>query len=190
MNTSTEPKNDALKVYLDYLDKEMTIMGILSTFCILTMGFVAEKLFFPEKESLYKFWQSVNILCVFGLSGFLFAAFSFYRQRSLLAWFYGQLSLYKAKGDDQEVDNLLNNSDSWYNWRWYQAGFGFLALAFLELGAACLSSVHAFIGRYEIIIGVIIFIICAICTSFFIIAYNKYPYEENPMVTFWRKIVG
>jgi len=33
--------NDA-KLYLDYLDKEMTIMGVLSTFCVAVVGSKAE----------------------------------------------------------------------------------------------------------------------------------------------------
>lgn len=188
MNQSADSKKDDLKTYLDYLDKEMTIMGILSSFCILTMGFVTEKLFFPDKDSLYKFWQTANVLCMLGLSGLLFAALSFYRQRSLLAWYYGQLSLYKAKGDEDEVRNLLTDSDAWYNWKWYQAGFGCLTLAFLELGAVGLSSVHPFIGKYEIAIATCILFVCGIGTSFFIIAYARYPYEEKPFLLLWKNI--
>jgi multisubunit Na+/H+ antiporter MnhB subunit len=188
MNQSAPPKEDNLKTYLDYLDKEMTIMGILSTFCILTMGFVAEKLFFPDKESAYKFWQTVNILCMLGLSGLLFAALAFYRQRSLLAWFYGQLSLYKAKGDDAEVKKLLDESDSWYHWKWYQTGFGSLAFAFFELGAVGLSGVHPFVAKCEPYIAIGILLVCGIGTAFFVIAYDRYPYEEKPLTKLWRAI--
>ncbi len=175
MQHSNQPTEDNLKVYLDYLDKEMTIMGILSTFCIITLGFVAEKLFYPDKDSLYKFWNNVTLLCFTGLSGFLIAALSFYRQRSLLAWYYGQLSLYKAKGDDQEVTTLLEDSDAWYNWQWYQTGFGFLSVAFAELGAVCLSSVCPVISNHQALIGIGMLLACSVGTTFFVVAYSKIP---------------
>ena len=186
MNQSVDSKKDDLKTYLDYLDKEMTIMGILSSFCILTMGFVAEKLFFPDKESPYKFWQTVNMLSALGLSGLLIAALSFYRQRSLLAWYYGQLSLYKAKGDEKEVENLLTDSDAWYNWQWYQTGFGCLTFAFLELIAVGLSSIHPCIVKHETAIAVCILLVCGISTGFYVTAYAKYPYEEKPLIQLWK----
>lgn len=34
---------EKVKPYLDYLDKEMTIMGILSAFCVGTAGLVAKE---------------------------------------------------------------------------------------------------------------------------------------------------
>ena len=190
MNQSPNPNEDNLKIYLGYLDKEMTIMGILSSFCILTMGFVAEKLFFPDKDSVYKFWQSVNLLCLLGLGGLLFAALSFYRQRSLLAWYYGQLSLNKAKGDDPEVRRLLDDSDGWYNWKWYQTGFGSLTLAFFELVTVGLSGVHSWIAKYEAYFAVGFLLVCGIGTSFFVIAYARYPYEEKPLGKLWKAIFG
>jgi hypothetical protein len=189
--TSHQPgnsANDNLKFYLEYLDKEMTIMGILSTFCVLTLGFVAQRLFSAETNPLYKFWEKATILCVFGLSGFLLAALSFYRQRSLLAWYYGQLSLNKAKGDDDEVNKLLKDSDGWFNWKWYQTGFGFLALAFMELGAVCLSSIYPFVSEYRVVIGCSILLLCFICNRFTVVAYSKYPYEDNPLRTLWKSM--
>jgi hypothetical protein len=188
MAPTASPKEDNLKTYLDYLDKEMTIMGILSSFCMLTMGFVAEKLFFPDKDSAYKFWQTVNILCMLGLAGLLFAALSFYRQRSLLAWFYGQLSLYKAKDDEAQVRKLLDDSDSWYNWQWYQTGFGSLTLAFLELGAVGLSCVHPFVAKWEAFIAFGLLVLCAVGTSFFVIAYARFPYDDKPLTKLWKAL--
>ena len=37
------------KAYLDYLDKEMAIMGILSTFCVLTIGLTLNAALGAEK---------------------------------------------------------------------------------------------------------------------------------------------
>ncbi len=41
---------DGISTYLDYIDKEMTIMGILSSFCIISLGFATDKLVWPDKE--------------------------------------------------------------------------------------------------------------------------------------------
>ena len=188
MSSSTPSPNDSLKGYVEYLDKEMTIMGILSTFCIVSLGFVAEKLLFPGKDSTHEFWDEVTILAFLGLTGFLLAALCFYRQRSLLAWYFGQISLYKAREDDAEVKTLLTKSDAWFNWTWYQAGFGCLSLAFLSFGAVCLSSECIFIVRWQVLIGCSILFLCGVCTAFTIVSYLKYPYEDNPGVELRKSI--
>jgi hypothetical protein len=148
MAPTASPKEDNLKTYLDYLDKEMTIMGILSSFCMLTMGFVAEKLFFPDKDSAYK-----------------------------------------AKDDEAQVRKLLDDSDSWYNWQWYQTGFGSLTLAFLELGAVGLSCVHPFVAKWEAFIAFGLLVLCAIGTSFFVIAYARFPYDDKPLTKLWKALL-
>jgi peptidoglycan biosynthesis protein MviN/MurJ (putative lipid II flippase) len=119
--------NDQLKIYLDYLDKEITIMGILSTFCMVVQSVVADKLF-GSKDGAVDFLNKAPFLCETALAGFVLAAFAFYRQRVQLTWFYGQLGLSQAKEDFDDVRTLLKDSDAWHSWRWCQAGFGFLAL--------------------------------------------------------------
>ncbi len=68
VNTMTD-KNENIKVYLDYLDKEMTIMGVLSTFCVFALGFSADKLLFQDTKILgaVNLWNSSYIYCLLGL---------------------------------------------------------------------------------------------------------------------------
>lgn len=143
--------NEQLKVYLDYIDKEMTIMGILSTFCILTMGVVSEKLLFPPRDGpIFEIWKNTAILCETGIAGFLFAGLCFYILRSRLAWFYGELSLNQARENPLEVQKLLNDPAASYNWRWYQIGFGSLSLAFFELGLATTATFIPSIATHQL----------------------------------------
>src|SRR6266516_4768099 len=91
------------KHYLDYLDKEMTIMGILSACCVAVVAALLNGIFTAAKG----LWRSVA-RCGFwyGLVGsvfFLLAAFSFYVQRSHLAWLYGQISLCSSQGDSYRI---------------------------------------------------------------------------------------
>jgi hypothetical protein len=189
MAKSTDDKADNLKFYLDYLDKEMTIMGILSTFCILTLGFVSGKLLFPDKKPDYDFWHSSTLLCFFALSGFLLAAMAFYRQRSHLAWYYGQLSLYKARGDETELIEMLEYSNQWYNWTWYQAGFGFLTISFFELGTVCLTSVNSYVYNHQILIGILLIVIIGLYFAFVIVAYTKFSDSEKPVLSMLKNIL-
>jgi hypothetical protein len=189
MSKSADDKPDNLKIYLDYLDKEMTIMGILSTFCILTLGFVTGKLIFPDKKPDYDFWHSSTLLCFIGLSGFLLAAMAFYRQRSHLAWYYGQLSLYKARGEETELAEMLDDSNEWYNWTWYQAGFGFLTISFFELGALCLASVNSFVYNHQLLIGILLIVIIGLYFAFVIVAYIKFSDSDKPVLSLFKNIL-
>jgi hypothetical protein len=73
------------------------------------------------------------------------AALFFYRQRSLLAWYYGQIALCLTGKDPtgRGLSGLLDDADSWESWYFYQIGFVLLvpipifvtaALADLHLG--------------------------------------------------------
>ncbi len=126
---------DNVKIYLDYLDKEMTIMGILSTFSIVTLGFLAGKIIFNDAlPPKYNFWENSFLFCFLGFLGLAISALAFYLQRSLLAWYYGQISLNLAKSDYESVLENLNDADGWGTWIRYQIGFGALTLAFTEFG--------------------------------------------------------
>src|SRR6478609_344159 len=97
--------------YLDYLDKEMSIMGILSTFCVIVVAGTSKEILEADK----------GLLCQMAASGFgyfmsgsvviMVAAFLFYYQRSILAYHYGQISLFVAKETkkDLPVANLAGS---------------------------------------------------------------------------------
>ena len=127
------------KPYLDYLELEMTIMGILSAFCVGAVGLIAKqalpvatsgRLFYSGRPDLY-FISS-------GLALLLAAAGFFYWQRSMLAWHFGQLSLWatdKTTSGDT-LEQLLQQSDTWSGWIPYQVGLVLTAGGFVEF--ACI----------------------------------------------------
>lgn len=164
-------------------------MGILSTFCIIALGVVTEKLLYPSADAVFRFWKDTPRLCEAGLGGFLLSGLSFYRQRSLLAWYYGQLCLYQAQEDGEQVNEILANSDAWYNWRWYQAGFGFLTLAFVQLGLAVTGTFMPFIVHHELQFGSLGIVIVGVSFGGRIYAYKKYPLDDRPIVSLWRRIL-
>src|SRR5450631_4515690 len=84
--------------YLDYLDKEMHILGVLSTFCLAVPSLIIERIASLDDKS---FARNYSVLLLHNGSPFLViacilmfigAAF-FYQQRSRLAWTYGQMAL-------------------------------------------------------------------------------------------------
>src|ERR1700688_1793386 len=87
--------------YIDYLDKEMTIMGILSFFCVSVIGVVLKTIFDStlgghgiDSQSLGgQAWLKGSYYITWGTPSLLAASLSFYRQRSRLAWYLGQICL-------------------------------------------------------------------------------------------------
>lgn len=76
--------------YLDYLDKEMTIMGILSTFCVVVPSLLIERAFSASKDAIgYCFLLNLlsnGLICIF-IASLLFligAAFFINNDLSLL----------------------------------------------------------------------------------------------------------
>jgi hypothetical protein len=127
------------KIYLDYLDKEMSIMGILSTFCVAALALVLDKVVSAITGSnLAKVWENGHLYVIIGSASMLFASLFFYRQRSLLAWHYGQISLCIARSSE-DIESWLRESDSWATWIHYRIAFGCLIVAFIEYGFALLS---------------------------------------------------
>jgi hypothetical protein len=113
--------------YRDYLEKEMTIMGVLSAFSIAVAGFVAKDFAdakFEISRPPWDHWQFVVLGC--GL--FITAAAAFYHERSLLAWYSGQLALKQvdATWPTQSLRDWLLEVDGWSAWIPYRVGFGAL----------------------------------------------------------------
>lgn len=131
---ATEPKP-----YLEYLDKEMTIMGILSGFCVAVLALVVDKIAgAKDSTALSSLWTLQAGTWLIGAGALLVAALFFYRQRSHLAWFYGQISLAQVKnasGEDS-VENWLRNADSWETWLYYRDGFSSLSFGFFQFAVA------------------------------------------------------
>jgi hypothetical protein len=121
------------KQYLDYLDKEMTIMGILSTFCIAAASLVIDRVASAEdgKDSLFlKLGQQHFASVLIGSVFLILAGLCFYLQRSRLAHFYGCISMSVVQADLHEwnTSRWLEEAYSWRTWLRYRAGFTFLML--------------------------------------------------------------
>jgi hypothetical protein len=129
------PDSNSVKVerYLTYLDKEMTIMGILSGFCVATLAASIKVFTSKDASAAQLLWQVCPLPILFAHAMLLFAALAFYRQRSLLAWYYGQIAL-EDSGYSTGCDlyQWLANADGWDTWINYQRGFWFLGGAFFE----------------------------------------------------------
>ena len=80
--------------YLEYLDKEMTIMGILTAFAGGVPSLVLDRTAGASTSSPFSaLWEVERPLILCGSLALFLAALYFYRQRSLLAYYYGQLAL-------------------------------------------------------------------------------------------------
>ncbi len=125
--------------YCDYLDKEMTIMGLLSAFAVGVPAVVLDRTAGADSSTqaeLLKMWSDQRVLLGFGSLAFFLAALFFYRQRSLLGYYIGQLrfSETKARYDDKTTTGLLLDADSWATWVHYQTAFVLLTLGSVLYG--------------------------------------------------------
>jgi hypothetical protein len=174
-------EKDNEKIYLDYLDKEMTIMGILSTFCIASLLVSVNSFILPGKDcKTNPYWDQSPWFCSLGLVGFLGAGLSFYKQRSQLAYYFGQISLNMVRKKMKEVKDLLDMSDSWSAWNSYKSGFGFLSISFCQFAFVLINSRIRTIQNWQPFIAWAI--VCIFVFSFGIVIYAcyKYRYADDP----------
>jgi hypothetical protein len=135
------PMTDSSGVYCDYLDKEMTIMGLLSAFSVVILAAAMDRVAStkPGDNNLFAcVWQHDGILILAGSLAFLLATLAFYLQRSLLARYYGELRFHQtpARYDGRSEVDILREADSWLTWAPYQSGFALMPLGFVLYGAA------------------------------------------------------
>lgn len=126
------------KTYLEYLDKEMTIMSVLSTVSVLAAGGVLNSLLSSDKCIAREVWAQSHNLILAGASLSILAATFFYKQRSELAWHYGQICLCLSRSDasvTNDVGNLLTKADSWASWYPYSWGWTCLIGGLISYGA-------------------------------------------------------
>jgi hypothetical protein len=122
------------KKYLEYLDKEMSIMGILSAVSVIAPGGILSAVLASDKGPANALWNTSGIFIVLGAGMCIIAGLCFYGQRSRLARFYGQICLTEVleKDDVLSTRELLRQTDSWATWWLYSWGFTFLILGFVE----------------------------------------------------------
>jgi purine-cytosine permease-like protein len=177
-----------IKLYLDYLDKEMTIMGILSTFCIASLGISIDRLvFYHSKPSAFVYWNQVNLYCILAMTGLLIAALFFYRQRSSLAYFHGQISLSLTKDDDDSIESHLNEVDGWSMWNYYKAAWWALIIAFSQFGLMLLSEKFSFTRDHQLLLAPSIILLISLRSGIIIYACSKYWDWEDPFKALYSK---
>jgi hypothetical protein len=130
--------------YLDYLEKEMHIMGVLSTFSLAVPSLIIERVASLEDKSLaYNFFatllQKSSPLLVVASILMLTAAAFFYRQRSRLGFHYGQIALEIAIPEYTKIElkERLKTADSWKVWVPYHLAKS--AIIFAVIGYICSS---------------------------------------------------
>ena len=175
------------KFYLDYIDKEMTIMGILSAFCLGIPALIIERVVSTRRDSFSnEFLTNLlsNGLCylIVGTAFMIIASATYYRQRSRLAWRYGQIALETSlpKYTQMTVEEWLEDADSWEAWIPYNCAFWTMIAGGVEYLLAVLSSTRAFQSCdffYQTLVPVIL------VWTFLLIQVNrnskKYKFDEQ-----------
>ena len=144
--------DEATKIYLDYLDKEMTIQGILSAFCVTAAAVVFDRILGVDAKSasvLIASLQQKSAIYIFAaVTSLVLAALFFYLQRSKLAWLHGQISFavaHEMRGmnvpdDTNTVAGGLAIGNSWSLWNCYKSGMSWLAATAAEAALAVVSA--------------------------------------------------
>ncbi|HTY39357.1 MAG TPA: hypothetical protein VMH23_19730 [Bacteroidota bacterium] len=139
--------NEHVQHYLGYLDKEMTIMGILSAFCLAVPSLLVERVFSINKDSMAfdfvsRLWVTSYPCLIAAVILMLIAAMFFYKERSLLAWYYGQTALEGALPHytEHRIEQWLQEADSWEAWLPYNTAFWISITAAVEFILALLAT--------------------------------------------------
>jgi hypothetical protein len=121
------------KPYLDYIDKEMNFCGIITTFSLASVLFMFDKLLSkPEDAGNINFKSSYFILA---LGSLIVSAFFLFRQRSVLAHHYGQISLEVTQPGftGKSLTTWLREVDDWSFWNLYIYGISLIKCAFVQI---------------------------------------------------------
>ncbi len=184
--------HDTTKFYLDYLEKEMTIMGLLSTFCVVAVGLVLDKLLSAASGTLFSaIWSSGEAYVLTGSGFMLFAGLYFYRQRSHLAWFYGQICL-SLSHSPATTEEWLEEVDSWEAWLYYHTAFVSMALAVFNYAEAIWAASSTGAGQWLRRHTASIIFTTALVTTCFTIARSqilkRHKFEDEPYKVFFKTL--
>ena len=178
-------EKDSIGDYCDYLDKEMTIMGLLTAFAVAVPAFVLDRTAgaTKEHEELLRLWTDQRGMLVAGTVAFFGSALCFYLQRSYLAYFYGQLRLSctEAKYKDWPTKRLLEDADSWATWIRYTNAFVMLTVGFVFYSIA-LFNPPRLTGHHRSVIAIVVTVALVVIALNWRVKY-KHRYEDHP----WRR---
>lgn len=146
-----DPKTVAemVKPYTDYLDKEMTIQGVLSAFSVAAAGLLGEKILGAKETTTLHNLQTMSYPYVVAtIIALVVAGFLFYAQRSWLALLLGQISLAVTRlADDRDKTDeeysafeWIDDADSWDTWNRYIQGLACLGVASVEFLLALIAA--------------------------------------------------
>lgn len=126
--------------YLEYLDREMRILGILSTFCVAVAALIVNSVMNAAESSyLQKLWCHEEVALVICLGAILWAALEFFRQRHHYLFRYGQISLWVVHHEESKICDELRRAEAWSSQRRYKRGRLALYLTFIEFGIAVIA---------------------------------------------------
>ena len=188
------------KQYLDYLDKEMTIMGVLTAVAVVAPGAILNAALTSDKGQMCALWNAEPFFIVTGSVLCILAALFFYQQRSTLAWYYGQISLEETVGTKESVKlrEWLLEADSWATWWPYGWGFIFLIVGFVEYFLAFLFFLlpqrWPWLGNHVSLVKTILFCACLLVAfataleEWFI--RTRYRFSDHPRADCWAAIMN
>jgi hypothetical protein len=173
---------DGKQLYLEYLDKEMTIMGILSTFCVAVAALVIDRVGNALPNTLFARLLTADLIEVLTGAGLIMvAALYFYLQRSLLAYFYGSICFSLISGQKSEWNShqWLDEASSWAAWLRYRLGCMFLAIAFFVFMHVIYVTLNPFSPPLFWLEWTVI-IVTITCVLAHHVVLSTYRYKENP----------
>ncbi|MBB5397184.1 hypothetical protein [Mucilaginibacter sp. AK015] len=183
--TSTTKQKELVKYYLEYLEKEITFTGIITTFTVASLLFIVDKQFSTDsKLRLIETTPGLFILAMLFLS---IAALLLLIHRQKLSFHYGMicLEIYSTGRTNKRIDEWLDDIDSWIFWRNHLAAIGFMLSAYGLLATLFLISLYPHtVWATWIVNHQIIFAICYTSISIVVriwtyrMLVNDYP--ESP----------
>jgi hypothetical protein len=179
-------------------------MGILSGVSLVAPGGILNALMGEKVEAgsvRDALWAHGAILIVAGSVLAVLGALFFYRQRSLLAWYYGQMSLIDSRDPEspskrRTLATWLRDADSWETWKPYHWGFTFLIASFLaflgsfvvlfltqhlKLSDSCVSKMNLFGSSGLVLLALLRGSVCAHVL-------DRYSYDDEPWVLFCQSL--
>jgi hypothetical protein len=176
-------KSDYKYVYLEYLDKEMSILGILSAFCVAVVGLFVQQVGTAQDKVFLKevldngYWYLIS-----GSILVLLSAGLFYHQRAELAWYYGQMAKAVDFQERQRVEEYIQGADYWSTWLPYFIGFKSLNAGMI-LYILALVSKHLHFQLWIVCVTIAVFGVWAALEA---IIYIKYPQSDTPFRDFFH----
>lgn len=179
------------KPFLEYLDKEMTIMGLLSVFSLALASLATERIATATKGFLYDVWLMGGHHVIAGAAMAVVAALLFYLQRSHLAWYYGQIALAQVRGatSPRQIADWLTYADGWDTWIRYQVGFIALTVSitcYVYAVAETLNqSLSAFSKVWSLWLPLCLMLIVATIRWYLL---TTFPQEDQPVNAWWHAL--